>query len=159
MFWKKKTPPAPIPESPPVPPAPDPLFAKGQGREGLAPDIAAILDMPPETAERRVRSGFVHKLLRFAARLPFADDLAAAWYCAMDDRTPVKVRAVLFGALAYFVIPADALPDVIVGLGFTDDATVLAAALGIVGSHIRPQHRRAARRLLDLPEPPAASTP
>ncbi|MGB3626463.1 MAG: DUF1232 domain-containing protein, partial [Henriciella sp.] len=64
-----------------------------------------------------------------------------------------KVKAILFAALGYFVVPTDALPDIIVGLGFTDDATVLATALGIVGAHIQPKHRRAARRLLGLPEP------
>jgi uncharacterized membrane protein YkvA (DUF1232 family) len=67
------------------------------------------------------------------------------------------VKGVLLAALAYFVIPTDMVPDVIAGLGFTDDATVLATALGVVGTHIKPRHKRAARRLLHLPEPPAGS--
>jgi len=50
-------------------------------------------------------------------------------------------------------MPADLLPDMIVGLGFTDDATVLATALGVVGMYVKECHRRMARRLLRLPEP------
>ena len=63
---------------------------------------------------------------------------------------------VLFAALGYFVLPVDAVPDVVTGLGFTDDATVLATALGIVGAHINESHRIAARRLLGLPATTAA---
>jgi len=61
--------------------------------------------------------------------------------------------AVLFAAAAYFVMPADLVPDVVVGLGFTDDATVLATALSVVGAHVKERHRAMARRLLRLPEP------
>ena len=101
----------------------------------------------------RVERGLIPKMLRLAGQLPFADDLASAYYCARDPLTPTKAKAVLFAAAAYFVMPADMLPDVIVGLGFTDDAAVLATALGVVGSHVKERHRVMARRLLRLPEP------
>ncbi|MCA8901404.1 MAG: DUF1232 domain-containing protein [Hyphomonas sp.] len=109
----------------------------------------------PKSIQRDARTarGLVPKLLRLAGRIPFADDLAAAWYAANDPATPMKAKAVLFAAAAYFVTPVDLLPDFIAGLGFTDDATVLATALGIVGMHIKESHRAAARRLLNLPEP------
>jgi uncharacterized membrane protein YkvA (DUF1232 family) len=58
------------------------------------------------------------------------------------------VRAVLIGALAYFVLPFDAIPDFVAGIGFTDDATVLLAAIALVRSHITADHREAARRIL-----------
>lgn len=142
----------------------EPLFQRGQGREpedvqraeaDAAAEAAAgsVDEDRMEADERRVRSGFVRKIMKFAGKLPFADDLAAAYYAATDPATPRKTKAVLFGALAYFVIPTDALPDIIAGLGFTDDATVLATAIALVGSQIKPEHRRAARRLLGLPEP------
>jgi uncharacterized membrane protein YkvA (DUF1232 family) len=109
----------------------------------------------PKTIQRNERTArrLVPKLLRFAGQIPFADDLAAAYYCARDPQTPKKAKAVLFAALAYFVMPVDMLPDVIAGLGFTDDATVLATALGVVGMHVKEKHRNMARRLLRLPEP------
>jgi len=118
--------------------------------------IPTQLPIPTERQRRRTRRKLLPKLLRVAGRIPFADDLAAAYYCAIDPQTPVKVKMVLFTALGYFVLPVDAIPDVLTGLGFTDDATVLATALGIVGAHIREPHRIAARRLLGLPERPTA---
>jgi uncharacterized membrane protein YkvA (DUF1232 family) len=54
--------------------------------------------------EARVRRDFWRKAARVAARLPFAEDLLAAYYCAFDHATPVKVKATLVGALAYFVL-------------------------------------------------------
>ena len=89
------------------------------------------------------------KLARFAARLSFADELVASWYCATDPATPMRVKAVLLGALAYFLLPADAIPDILAVVGFTDDAAVLMAAIGSVASHMRPEHREAARHRLD----------
>ena len=38
------------------------------------------------------------------------EDLLAAYYCAFDRETPLQVRAVLLGALAYFVLPFDGMP-------------------------------------------------
>jgi uncharacterized membrane protein YkvA (DUF1232 family) len=98
--------------------------------------------------EARVRREFWPKLRRTAARLPFAEDLVAAYYCAFDRRTPRRVQAVLLGALAYFVLPFDFVPDMLPLIGFTDDAAVLATAIKIVAAHIAPEHRDAARRLL-----------
>jgi uncharacterized membrane protein YkvA (DUF1232 family) len=98
--------------------------------------------------EARVRRDFWPKLRRTAARLPFAEDLVAAYYCAFDRRTPRRVQAVLLGALAYFVLPFDFVPDMLPLIGFTDDAAVLATAIKVVAAHITPEHRDAARRLL-----------
>jgi uncharacterized membrane protein YkvA (DUF1232 family) len=98
--------------------------------------------------EARVRRGFWPKLRRVAARLPFAEELLAAYFCAFDRQTPRRVQAVLLGALAYFVLPFDFVPDMLPLIGFTDDAAVLATAIKIVTAHITPEHRDAARRVL-----------
>lgn len=91
------------------------------------------------------------KLARVAARIGFADSIVAAWYCARDAATPTHVRGVLLAALAYFLLPADLIPDVLVGIGFTDDAAVMAAVVGTFARYITPEHRtRAARRLDEL---------
>ena len=91
------------------------------------------------------------KLLRVAARIGFADSVVAAWYCAVDGRTPMHVRGVLLAALAYVLLPADAVPDIIAGIGFTDDAAVIAAVLGTFARHVTPEPRaQASRRLDDL---------
>ncbi|MEO1475264.1 MAG: YkvA family protein, partial [Pseudomonadota bacterium] len=113
----------------------------------------AMTPLVIERNERRTRAKMVPKILKVAGRIPFADDLAASYYCAIDPETPMKAKGVLFAALAYFVLPTDMVPDIVAGFGFTDDATVLATALGIVGAQVQERHRRAARRLLKLPEP------
>lgn len=118
--------------------------------------VPTQLPIQTERQHKRTKRKLVPKLLRVAGRIPFADDLAAAYYCALDAETPIKVKLVLFSALGYFVLPVDAVPDVITGLGFADDATVLATAMSIVGSHIREPHRAATRRLLGLSPNPAA---
>jgi uncharacterized membrane protein YkvA (DUF1232 family) len=98
---------------------------------------------------RRTEQGFWRKLRHHAGRIPFVGDLLAAFYCAVDPATPLKARAVLYGALAYFILPVDIMPDWIVGLGFTDDAAVLAAAVRSILPHIKDQHRDAARATID----------
>lgn len=118
--------------------------------------VPTQLPIPTERQQKRTKRKLIPKLLRVAGRIPFADDLASSYYCAIDPDTPLKVKMVLFAALGYFVLPVDAIPDVVTGLGFTDDATVLATALGIVGAHITEPHRIAARRLLGLPQRPTA---
>ena len=96
----------------------------------------------------RVRRRFWVKLKRLAARLPFAEDLLAAYYCAFDRNTPRHVQLALLAAIAYFILPFDAISDFLPVIGFTDDAAVLATAIRMVSSHIRPDHREAARDAL-----------
>jgi uncharacterized membrane protein YkvA (DUF1232 family) len=106
--------------------------------------------------ERKVRRDFWSKLKRFAGMVPFVEDLVATYYCALDPATPMRVRGMLLAALAYFILPADLIPDMIAGLGFADDAALLTAVIGLVASHITPTHRAAAARALDK-ELPAKS--
>ena len=115
---------------------PDPFEAdrgSGAAREKLARDRASVA--------RR----FWPKLKSLALKLPFLEDLLAAYYCAFDRDTPRHVQMALFGALAYFVMPFDAMPDLLPLIGFGDDAAVLAAALRLVSTHIKPVHYDAAR--------------
>jgi uncharacterized membrane protein YkvA (DUF1232 family) len=95
-----------------------------------------------------VRRRFWIKFKKVVARLPFAEDLLAAYYCAFDRQTLRHVQAALLGAIAYFILPFDFIPDMLPILGFTDDAAVLATAIRLVASHIRPEHRDAARAAL-----------
>jgi uncharacterized membrane protein YkvA (DUF1232 family) len=92
-----------------------------------------------------VRRRFWRKLKRGASHLPFAEDLLAAYYCAFDRQTPRHVQASLLGAIAYFILPFDFIPDMLPVLGFTDDAAVLATAIRMVAGHITQEHRDAAR--------------
>ena len=95
-----------------------------------------------------VRRRFWVKFKQVVAQLPFAEDLLAAYYCAFDKQTPRHVQASLLGAVAYFILPFDFMPDMLPLLGFTDDAAVLATAIRMVSSHITSEHREAARAAL-----------
>lgn len=98
--------------------------------------------------EEKVRTHFWSKLRSFAAYVPFAEDLAAAFFCATDANTPLKVRGTLLAALAYFILPTDMVPDFIAGIGFTDDLAVITAALTLVQGHVTDEHRARARETL-----------
>ena len=97
---------------------------------------------------RRLSRDLWRKLRGAAAHVPFAEDAVAVYYCALDRATPIHVRGAIIAALAYFIMPADTLPDFMPVLGFTDDAAVLAATLKLVAIHVRDEHRQAARRAL-----------
>ncbi len=116
----------------------------------MASDFSAGFEPADRLAEDResVRKRFWIKLKKVAARLPFTEDLLAAYYCAFDKQTPRHVQAALLGAIAYFILPFDFIPDVMPVLGFTDDAAILATAIRMVATHITEDHREAARAAL-----------
>ncbi|MDB5443885.1 MAG: hypothetical protein JWP73_2261, partial [Phenylobacterium sp.] len=67
------------------------------------------------------------------------------WYCVQDAETPGGAKGMMLASLDYFVLPTDAIPDFIPIIGYTDDAAVFAALLTLVGRHVQPRHRAAAR--------------
>lgn len=137
------------------------------GREKASPDVNTGFDprhsgkggpLDPSRAlvphvmrlnEQRVIRGFWPKMRKVAAHVPFASDALAVWYCARDEETPIAAKGMMLAALAYFVLPFDAIPDVIAGIGYTDDAAVFVAVLSIVGKHLKPRHREAAKAAVE----------
>jgi uncharacterized membrane protein YkvA (DUF1232 family) len=112
-------------------------------------DGGAALPARFERDRAMVTRGFWRKVRRTLGRVPFSEDAVAAFYCAVDPATPFRVKAILFGALAYFVMPIDAIPDVLVAIGYADDAAILVAAIRAVSGAIKDSHRAAARRWLE----------
>ena len=98
--------------------------------------------------ERVVEAGFWPKIRKTLGKIPFLEDALAGYYCARDRATPAYVRAIIYSALAYFVVPTDLIPDFIAGLGYTDDATVLMAAISAVQGHLTDDHRSKAKAFL-----------
>lgn len=101
-----------------------------------------------ERQERAVRAKFWPTLKKALRQLPFARDVVASYYCATDTRTPLRVRGILLGALGYFVLPFDVVPDMFAVVGFTDDIAVLTTALALIRGHIREDHYLAADQAL-----------
>lgn len=110
-----------------------------------------LLPGDPDTQARRervVRSKFWPKMKQVMRKVPFARDAAAAYYCAIDSKTPLRARGVLLAALGYFIMPIDVVPDVFAVIGFTDDIAVLTAALAMIRAHIKLEHYEAADTML-----------
>lgn len=112
---------------------------------------ALVLPKTPEEARQQTRlveQSFWGKLRRLASRLPFAEDLLAAWYATRDPKTPTSVKLGLTAALAYFVLPIDTIPDWIAALGYGDDFAVLVGAIKLAAGAITDAHRAAAKAML-----------
>ncbi|MCY3808875.1 MAG: YkvA family protein [Gemmatimonadetes bacterium] len=129
--------------------------------------------MPPRKVCRVLRRGIGHhsgtsfrkKLAELAAKVgPGAVKLGAGaakagkgivrralvlYHCLQDPDTPAWARKIIMGALAYLVLPVDAVPDFLPVVGQVDDLAVLAAAFAIVLVHIKPEHRRAAEEKME----------
>ena len=99
--------------------------------------------------EERVEDGFWPKVRRYAQRVPFLEEAVAAWFCARDPNTPSHVKAVVLAALAYFILPVDALPDFLPALGFIDDASMFWGVWQMLSGHVTEEHRRKAAEALD----------
>ena len=59
-----------------------------------------------------------------------------ACYLLKKPDVPKKEKAIIIGALGYFIMPFDLVPDFTVGVGYVDDLGALALALGKVAMYI-----------------------
>lgn len=125
--------------------------------EGEFSESRALIPVVTRVDEQRVDEGFWPKVRKVAGKIPFLPDALALWWCAKDPETPVAARGMMFAALAYFVLPSDVIPDVLAGIGFTDDAAVVAAVIGVAGKYLKPRHRAKAEAFIrgELKEPAA----
>jgi uncharacterized membrane protein YkvA (DUF1232 family) len=92
---------------------------------------------------------FLSQIKRFVGYVPFVRDAVAMYFCAMDSNTPIHVKGTILAALGYFLSPADAIPDVITGLGFTDDAAVISGTLATISVYITKEHWQKADTFFD----------
>ena len=123
------------------PPNTEPDYAP-RDEESVKPDVMA-------ENQKSVDEGFWGKMGRYAAHVPFAKDALALYYCARDPETPLHAKGILLAALAYFILPTDAMPDLLPVLGFTDDAAVIALAIAKIRQHVKPEHGEQASAKLE----------
>ncbi|WP_152391988.1 YkvA family protein [Paenibacillus guangzhouensis] len=118
--------------------------------DSIQPELS-LQELPySQENEELVKKNFWTKTKKFAGKIPFTKDAVAMYYCAVDAKTPLWAKGIAFGALAYFISPMDAIPDVLVGLGFTDDAAVIVAGIKAISSQITDEHREQAEKFLDV---------
>ncbi len=91
------------------------------------------------------------KFIRFirgtGRRLHFLPKLMTIFYCMQDKDTPKFVKLALMGALGYVILPLDLVSDAFIGIGWLDDAAVVAAALRLAGTYVKPEHLEKVRRM------------
>ena len=96
-------------------------------------------------------AGFWKKIGKVFLRLGRAavERMLAMYYCMRDSDTPYWAKAVIVGALGYFISPLDAIPDFLPGVGYTDDIGVLAVAMVTVEAYLKKEHWERALRTLN----------
>jgi len=113
-------------------------------------DTQLVLYEPKQLAviERVLRRRLWSRLWARAASLPFAQDVIAAYFCAIDRRTPLAVKLTLLGALSGFLLPQRLVPKLLRSLVLGGDVAMLLGALQSFAAHIQPEHRLRARLVL-----------
>ena len=61
------------------------------------------------------------------------------YYVLQSPTTPIDQKTLIIGALGYFILPIDIIPDFIPVLGFTDDAATLVSVIKTISKNITPE--------------------
>lgn len=94
---------------------------------------------------------FWKKLKKFAltAGKEVVEKALTLYYTAQNPNVPAWAKTVVVGALTYFVSPVDAIPDILAGVGFTDDLGVLLAAIASVSIYINAETKQQAKQKMN----------
>ncbi len=95
---------------------------------------------------------FWDKLKRYAraAGLEVVEKALLLYYASQEENVPAWAKATIAGALGYFIVPLDAIPDLTPGVGYADDLGVLVLAIAAVSTYINDTVReKAARKVKD----------
>jgi uncharacterized membrane protein YkvA (DUF1232 family) len=128
---------------------PSPDVNPGFNPDDVLDPKKALVPATVRVNEQRVARGFWPKIRKVAAKAPFAADALSLWWCAKDPTTPASAKGMMVAALAYFVLPTDAIPDILPAIGLTDDAAVIAAVIALIGRNLKPRHKDEAKIFLD----------
>lgn len=91
--------------------------------------------------------GFWDKLASYAKKAgrEVVENALVLYYALQDPAMPMKSKAIIYGALGYFILPIDVIPDIVPVVGFTDDLAVLAAAIAAVAINVSAETRHKAK--------------
>ena len=92
------------------------------------------------------------KVAEFAlkAGMEIIEKVLILYFCLQDSDTPAWAKVQIVGALGYFIVPMDAIPDVMPVVGFADDLGVLVLALAAVAVHVKDEHKEQAAEKLKI---------
>lgn len=110
-------------------------------------DLSKITDGVADFGDKFSESSFWQKIKDVASKIggTVTYNLMLLLEMAKSDEVPIKDKALIVGALGYFIFPVDAIPDVIAGVGYLDDMGSIAFVLGKIQESITPKIRLKAR--------------
>ena len=142
-------------------------------RGELSPALRRAFDVSMRSARQVLRRRFrvLHLLKRAYVKLGANSDamsrvqedfltmlrMVRAWAMREYRAVPWKSLVYVVAAIVYFVNPIDVIPDVLVGIGFIDDAAVAAAVVRAVHDQLRTFREWESRSSLDPAAPDAAA--
>ncbi|KZY58637.1 hypothetical protein A3742_13090 [Oleiphilus sp. HI0071] len=98
---------------------------------------------PEKITEKRFRDKLKHAVK--SAGQETIEKAFVLYYTMRDPATPTWCKSVIAGALAYFISFIDGIPDLTPVLGYTDDLTVMIAAISVIATHISDENKRKAK--------------
>ncbi len=104
-----------------------------------------------QVSEEYSKVGFWKKLIRSTQKAGKAviSKALLLYYTLNDSDTPTKYKAIIYGALGYFITPLDAIPDFAPLIGYSDDLSIIVATLIAVSSFVKDSHKERAQELIE----------
>jgi len=100
--------------------------------------------------ELLVKKKFEKKAKKLVGKIKFLQGAVELYFCAVDPKTETWVKVLAFSALAYFIIPLDAIPDYIPIAGYLDDAGIIASAIKKLSDKVTDEHQKSAKEWLEI---------
>jgi uncharacterized membrane protein YkvA (DUF1232 family) len=109
-------------------------------------------DKSDEFGKEYNESSFWNKIKTYAitAGKDMIEKALTLYYCLIDRDTPAWAKSIIVGALGYFIVPVDVIPDLVPVAGYADDLGALTSALAMVAVHIKPEHKEKAKEQLNI---------
>lgn len=103
-------------------------------------ELDDIFDSPEKVkkGEEYVEEGLWNKVERVGKKISFAKDIMALYKYMISSNVSWHRKAIVVGALVYFISPIDSIPDIAPLIGYLDDLGVITAVLKYLGSELIP---------------------
>ncbi len=114
-------------------------------QNGDSPEELDQLDIPETEEEYNAQEKYVHenfeeKMQSLRGGIRLAKHVLALFRYMTDGAIPWYKKSVVVAALVYFIMPFDAIPDMLPLIGYLDDFGVIAATLAFLGKEIKPYY-------------------
>lgn len=96
------------------------------------------------------QNDFLIKAKNYAkkAGITVIEPVLKLYYSSQDPDTPIWAKTKIYAALTYFILPIDAVADIIPIVGYSDDILILTAAIATCTLYIKEEHKQKARATL-----------